>query len=220
MPQLREFTEIWIAGGWVMLPLLFLSFLIYGIAVQLWMYFSRTRFRKIPDSQWMAWIEDPSQAQGEIGDMIRYTQSGQLNIRQVQNRFFEINASRLPSIDQRLNLMSVLVASAPLLGLLGTVLGMLTTFDGISVGGSKTTDVIARGISEALITTEMGLLVAVPGYVFISMLKSRRNEFVALLARIESQTIQKLKCATPKISPPNGPTPSTGAKSKKEATDL
>ena len=176
-----------------MLPLLFLSLMIYGTAMQLWLYFKRSQFQKIPEEKWLSWIQDPSQCRGEIGDMIRYTQSGGTSIRQIQSRFFEINASRLPEIDQRIVLMGVLVAAAPLLGLLGTVLGMLTTFDGISVGGSKTTDVIARGISEALITTEMGLLVAVPGYLFISILKTKRNEFVALLARIESQTIQKYK---------------------------
>lgn len=193
MPQLREFTEIWMAGGWVMIPLLFLSLLIYGTAVQLWLYFRRSRFRSISDETWMAWIDQPQKAEGEIGDIIQYALSGQLTMRKVQARFSEITVSRLPEIDQRLNLMNVLVAAAPLLGLLGTVLGMLTTFDGISVGGTKTTDIIARGISEALITTEMGLLVALPGYVFISLLKSVRSEFVALLARIESHILQKLR---------------------------
>lgn len=193
MPQLREFTEIWIAGGWVMIPLLFLSLLIYGTAVQLWLYFRRSRFRLICDETWMAWIDDPGKAEGEIGEIVRYAAAGPLSMRKVHDRFAEITASRLPDIDQRLNLMNVLVAAAPLLGLLGTVLGMLTTFDGISTGGDKTTDIIARGISEALITTEMGLLVALPGYVFISMLKSMRTDFVALLARIESHIIQRVR---------------------------
>lgn len=196
MPDFREFVEIWKAGGWVMLPLLFLSLMIYGTAVQLWLYFRRSQFDKVPDEKWMGWIQDPSSAEGEIGEIVRYVQSGGGSMRQIQSRFLEVNTSRLPEIDQRILLMNVLVAAAPLLGLLGTVLGMLTTFDGISIGGTKTTDVIARGISEALITTEMGLLVAVPGYLFISVLKTKRSEFVALLARIESQTIQKFRNAT------------------------
>lgn len=193
MPKFGEFIEIWFAGGWVMIPLLLLSLLIYGTAVQLHLYFKRSNFKKISEDTWMNWISDPSKSEGEIGEMIRYTQQGSHSLRHLQNKFAEVTTSRLPEIDQRITLMSVLVAAAPLLGLLGTVLGMLKTFDGISVGGTKTADVIAKGISEALITTEMGLLVALPGYVFISILKSRRSEFVAFLARIESQTIQKFK---------------------------
>lgn len=180
-----------------MIPLLLLSLLIYGTAVQLWLYFKSSRFKKLSDSTWMDWIENPSKGEGEIGDLIRYTQEGSQNMRQLQNKFIEVTTSRLPGVDQRIALMSALVAAAPLLGLLGTVLGMLKTFDGISIGGNKTADVIAQGISEALITTEMGLLVALPGYVFISMLKSQRSEFVAFLARIESQTVQKFKKKSP-----------------------
>ncbi len=193
MPKFEDFIQIWLAGGWVMIPLLFLSLLIYGTAVQLHLYFKRSNFKKISEETWMNWIADPTKAEGEIGDMIQYTQHELRSLRHLQNKFAEVTISRLPEIDQRLNLMSVLVAAAPLLGLLGTVLGMLKTFNGISVGGNQTGDVIAQGISEALITTEMGLLVALPGYVFISALKTRRTEFVAFLSRIESQTIQKYK---------------------------
>lgn len=199
MPSLDSFIEIWFAGGWVMIPLLVLSLMIYGIAVQLIIYFKRSRFRSIPEETWMDWIANPEKGEGEIGEMIRYTQDGSHTMRSLQSKFVEVSTSRLPEIDQRLTLMGVLVAAAPLLGLLGTVLGMLKTFDGISIGGTKTADVIAKGISEALITTEMGLLVALPGYVFISLLKSRRSEFVAFLARIESQTIQKYKRGDRKV---------------------
>jgi len=60
------------------------------------------------------------------------------------------------------------------MGLLGTVMGMLTTFKGIaSSGGNQTVDMVAEGISTALITTQTGLMIALPG-LFLNMLIRRR----------------------------------------------
>ena len=80
-----------------------------------------------------------------------------------------------------------------MLGLLGTVMGMLMMFKGLSVGGGKLVDVVASGISEALITTEMGLLIAVPGYFMAYAIKRRMDEYEAFLLRLESLTLQQFK---------------------------
>ena len=63
----------------------------------------------------------------------------------------------------RITLIEVLAAMSPLLGLLGTVLGMIQTFEVISVFGTGNPRAMASGISVALITTQTGLLVAIPG---------------------------------------------------------
>ena len=62
-----------------------------------------------------------------------------------------------------LALIGVLAAIAPLLGLLGTVIGMIATFDVLAVFGAGNAKAMAGGISEALITTQTGLLVSIPG---------------------------------------------------------
>ncbi len=67
----------------------------------------------------------------------------------------------------------VLVTSAPLIGLLGTVSGMFKTFSGMAIARSATSEVISRGISEALITTQAGLIIAVPSFIVCSLLKHR-----------------------------------------------
>jgi biopolymer transport protein ExbB len=64
---------------------------------------------------------------------------------------------------ERLAVIGVLAAIAPLLGLLGTVLGMIETFDVIAVFGTGNSRALASGIGVALITTQTGLLVAIPG---------------------------------------------------------
>lgn len=67
------------------------------------------------------------------------------------------------SLSAHLQTIGVLAAIAPLLGLLGTVTGMMTTFDVLAIFGTGNAKAMAGGISEALITTETGLLVAIPG---------------------------------------------------------
>jgi biopolymer transport protein ExbB len=72
-----------------------------------------------------------------------------------------------------LSAIAVLSAVAPLLGLLGTVLGMIETFDVISVFGTGNAKAMAGGISVALVTTQSGLIIAIPG-LFLSGTLSRR----------------------------------------------
>lgn len=68
------------------------------------------------------------------------------------------------AFDQRLRILKVLTSVAPLLGLLGTIAGMLKTFRGLSSRGiSLTEDLVAVGISEALVTTQLGLSIGVIG---------------------------------------------------------
>lgn len=68
----------------------------------------------------------------------------------------------LPKLDSGLNLLKVLAAVAPLLGLLGTVVGMIQTFQQITLFGTGDPQIMAGGISLALITTVMGLIAAIP----------------------------------------------------------
>jgi biopolymer transport protein ExbB len=79
------------------------------------------------------------------------------------------------SLDKHLAFIRVLVGVAPFLGLLGTVTGMITTFDIISFFGTGNARAMAGGISEALITTQTGLLVAIPGLYMCNFLTGRAN---------------------------------------------
>ena len=97
-------------------------------------------------------------------------------------------------VNQRLIFLNVLVAAAPLMGLLGTVIGMLGTFVAISSGGgAETASMVAAGISEALITTQTGLFVALPGLFLAMVVRRRKHSVEAALARIESLVLSKHK---------------------------
>lgn len=71
--------------------------------------------------------------------------------------------------------IAILASVAPLLGLLGTVTGMITTFMVIAISGTGDAKALASGISEALITTQTGLVVAVPGLFLANFLRRRSN---------------------------------------------
>ena len=72
---------------------------------------------------------------------------------------------QLRPCEQQLRILRALVACAPLLGLLGTVKGMITTFIALGGRGVASMDMLSVGISEALITTQVGLIIAIPGLV-------------------------------------------------------
>lgn len=80
-------------------------------------------------------------------------------------------------LDGHLSLIGVLAAVAPLLGLLGTVTGMIATFDVLAIFGTGNARGMACGISEALITTQTGLLVAIPGLYMHGYL-TRRSHYL------------------------------------------
>ncbi|MEQ8939337.1 MAG: MotA/TolQ/ExbB proton channel family protein, partial [Gammaproteobacteria bacterium] len=77
--------------------------------------------------------------------------------------------------------MALLAALAPLLGLLGTVTGIIETFQSITLYGTGDPRVMSGGISQALVTTVMGLLVAIPLLLFHSFLSSRSNTLIHTL---------------------------------------
>ena len=183
----------WESGGVVMFPLILVAFLIYSVAIHLLLSLMRRSFRNLDDEILIKWVEDPEKSEGEVGRIIRFTQDGVLELSDVYSRFSEVFSSCLPFFERRLVYLNTLITTAPLLGLLGTVMGMLISFKGLSIGGGKLLDVVASGISEALITTEMGLLIAVPGYFLAYLIKRRKDEYETFLVRLESLTLQQFK---------------------------
>lgn len=191
---MTEILGIWKSGGWVMIALFALALLLYAQAFQLILYVRRTHLSSEAESSWWEWVRNPEHADPRIKQIIEYTQSGVTSTEQIRNRFDEIRASLISLIDRRTIFVGTLVAAAPLMGLLGTVLGMLQTFLGISTsGGAETAGVVAAGISEALVTTQAGLTVALPGLFIVMLIQRRRHELEAKISRLESLTLSHLK---------------------------
>ena len=199
--------DIWLSGGWVMLPLFGLAVLLYSQAFGLLMVARRSQLESASAANWYDWVRKPANAEGRVREIIEYTQSESRDANEVRNRFADVRRSLIDLLDRRTAFVGTLVAAAPLMGLLGTVLGMLQTFFGISTGGgAETAGVVASGISAALVTTQTGLTIALPGLFIVMLCRRQRHTLDARLSRLESLTLSHLLLDVARVGPgPAGP---------------
>lgn len=190
---LQTMWHTWTEGGWVMAAMVVLSFVMYISAAQLLMAAYRRGLTGATDVVLRNWVANPAVAPASIRELVRYTQDEIHSVKDIEGRFREVEATQVSELDRRIAFLNVLVVSAPLFGLLGTVLGMLLTFKAIGIGGNSASEIIAKGISEALVATQTGMMVAIPGLVMASIAKRWRNEYVAFLARLESITLRHFR---------------------------
>ena len=175
------------AGGWFMLPLLICSVLLISIVIER-IWFLQKRL-VIPEGLLRTFINHSKDQSITIQQQDSYVESSSLgellvtayrfkdkprNI--VEDKVVEASSNVRMKLERNLNMLGIIASISPLLGLLGTVVGMITVFANINlVDGSSNSDLLASGISEALITTAFGLLVAVPGLIFYKYFSARVN---------------------------------------------
>ncbi len=193
--------EIWASGGWAMIPLAATAFILYWKAadmrIALWRKNYETHTKRRGDRP-----EFARRGQGQLREdaqlAIEYLNRRGIDVpenptyQDIASRWEELRTTELPGLNRDMKLIKVATASAPLWGLLGTVTGMLQTFDGLARGGGgdKTMNMIASGISQALITTETGLMVALPGYFLGYYLMRKKEQFTAFLSHLETSYAQ------------------------------
>lgn len=190
---IEQMLHTWTNGGWVMAALALVALITYATAAQLLIFLYHRGLTKVTDADIANWVKQPSESPAQMRELIRYTQDEVHSLKDIEGRFREVEAAKVPEADRRLAFLNIMVVSAPLFGLLGTVLGMLLTFRAIGVGGGSTSDVIAKGISEALVATQTGMMVAIPGLMMAYVAKRWRNEYVAFLARLEGITLRHFR---------------------------
>lgn len=190
---LQELLHAWSTGGWVMIALAVLGVIIYGTAAYLVINLYHRGITRISDSEMRRWVDDPTNAPVEFRELIRYTQDEVHSLEDIEGRFREIESGKVSEVDRRITFLNVMVVGAPLFGLLGTVLGMLLTFKAIGIGGGSASEIVSKGISEALVATQTGMMVAIPGLIVAYVAKILRNEFVSFLARLETITLRHFR---------------------------
>lgn len=94
--------------------------------------------------------------------MLAYENTQSDDVETVALKLDDAILKEVPKLESGLNLVKVIAAVAPLLGLLGTVIGMINTFQAITLYGTGDPQIMASGISEALVTTVLGLVAAIP----------------------------------------------------------
>jgi len=111
------------------------------------------------------------------------------NIDTVSMRLDEQLGEESSVLNRGLPTVAVLAAVSPLLGLLGTVTGMIETFQSITLFGTGDPKLMSGGISQALVTTQLGLSVAIPLVLFHSLLVGRANRLIEKLGKFSSDMI-------------------------------
>ena len=111
------------------------------------------------------------------------------NLEAISMRLDEQLAEEASLLNRGLPTVAVLAAVSPLLGLLGTVTGMIETFQSITLFGTGDPKLMSGGISQALITTQLGLAVAIPLVLFHSLLVGRANRLIEKLGKHSSDMI-------------------------------
>ena len=122
----------------------------------------------------------------EINEIISDTS---LNQEKLENKIEAVLSNTEPVYEKNLSTVKLLAAVAPLLGLLGTVIGMIETFQAITLFGTGDPKLMADGISQALVTTMLGLITAVPLLFVHNQLDTRSREIVQI---IEEQAIGRI----------------------------
>jgi len=183
--------QLWIAGDWGMLAIAVNAMILFGMGVHIWLRQRETGFRSVPEPTWRRWITRTEERRGPIGEMLDSV-TGAKHLADTAAAFAGLRTVELAPFERDLKVMKICVGTAPLLGLFGTVTGMLVTFGALAsgTGGEKTMSMIAQGISEALITTETGLVVALPGLFFHYQLARNHERYKAFLAHLETVCTQ------------------------------
>lgn len=181
--------EIVKSGGWIMLPIILCSVLSLAIVVERFWTLQRKRITpKNLVAQIWQWHKSQQLSQENIKSLREGSALGQIlaaglvnrqHSREIMKESIEDTGRHVVvELEKFLNSLGTIAAITPLLGLLGTVIGMIKVFTAITSQGVGNPSVLAGGISEALITTASGLVVAIPSLMFYRYFRGRVDELV------------------------------------------
>jgi biopolymer transport protein TolQ len=112
------------------------------------------------------------------------------------------SSEALTAMESRMTWLATIAAIAPFIGLFGTVMGIIDAFHGLGTAGAATLRAVAPGISEALITTAAGLVVAIPAVVGYNQLTARLREFAARMDDFGRELLNAIENAAMLTPPP------------------
>ena len=184
---ITNFTDYLQAGGVVMVPILVVSLVMWILIINRAMFMRRLFFKNMPRRKAGEFVRKnqmpDTRYQGVNALLVREFLTNRSGNPALDTFILDETVMRLVStMDRYLAVIAVLSGVAPLLGLLGTVTGMMVTFDVITVFGTGNAKAMAGGISEALITTQTGLLVSIPGLYMSGFLSKRSGNLKNRLA--------------------------------------
>jgi biopolymer transport protein ExbB len=196
-------VELFIAGGNFMWPLL--GMLLFGIAVSFERLWNLSR-SSINTREFFAEVQEALKQRGpegvaEVcsnhrGPVASVIHAGLLRldrgIDHVEKAIEESGAIEMAFLEKGMVWLSTVANIAPLLGFLGTVSGMIGAFDAIAQAGDVEPSIVASGISEALITTAAGLIIAIPIQAFHNFFVSKIDKIIIDMQESSTQFVDEL----------------------------
>ena len=195
--------EIFIKGGFMMYPLLIASFLVLVITVERFWSLRKKRIL-IPEIVTVLGkikeIEDFSLArsvcenfEGPFSEIaIKCIDNKDLPAEELRMFIEDEGRQQVRTLNRGLGTIETIAGIAPLMGLLGTVLGMIKVFDVIKTLGVGQAQSLSGGISEALITTATGLMIGIPALIFYNYLSSRSESLILDIEKHSVLLINKI----------------------------
>jgi biopolymer transport protein ExbB len=208
--------EIIYAGGWVMIPIILCSILTVAIVAE--RFWTLRASKVIPShlagqvEEWAARHEldkrhiEQLRESSPLGRVLAAALANRHRPRELIKESVEDTGRHVVhELDRFLNTLGTIAGISPLLGLYGTVLGMIQVFSAIVEHGTGHADQLAGGISKALITTAAGLTVAIPAFFFHRYFKGKVDAYVmsmeveaiSLIEAIEQGNVAQLNTRVP-----------------------
>jgi len=152
---------------------------IIGVAIAIWRLVALSAMAAKVKAQ----VKNPDQpGNNPLGRVLKvYTDNPGSDVESLELKLGEAILKETPALNKMLPLLKIISVVAPLLGLLGTVTGMIVTFQAITLYGAGDPKLMAGGISQALVTTVLGLVVAIPTVFLHTLVSSRARRLTQIL---------------------------------------
>lgn len=210
-PQVIEksLMDMWNAGGWTMYPLgLFAIFgttlIIYNaISIRQKKFLNPTGVKEVEKlvgqlqiSEAIEYCEkNPSPITNIIGSGLARADIREIDVQAVESAMEEASVEEFATPYVFINYLSVIASLAPMMGLYGTVSGMVKAFNTIAAEGAGSASKLADNISEALITTATGMIVGIPAMFFFFLFKQSYGKIISSSSRIIGDIVYTMKVA-------------------------
>ncbi len=195
--------EIVKSGGWLMIPIVLCSIAALAIcAERAWALQKRRICPTHLLAQIWTWIKKNELDKSKIKELQQGSPLGRVLAAGLINRHHERAVMKesieetgrhvVVELERFLNTLGTIAVITPLLGLLGTVIGMIKVFTAITLQGVGNANELAGGISEALITTAAGLLIAIPALIFYRYYQRKVDELVISMEQESLKLVEVL----------------------------
>jgi len=199
------------AGGWLMVPILLCSVVAMAIVAERFWTLQRKRIapEHLVISVWQ-WVKKGELNEARVKELRQGSPLGRVlaaglvhrhRPHQVMKEQIEdVGRHVVHELERYLNSLGTIASISPLLGLLGTVIGMIKVFAVITTQGVGNPGILADGISQALVTTAAGLSVAIPSLMFYRYFRGRIDELVITMEQEAMKLVDALQAGKPESS--------------------